>query len=152
MRRSVSFDVYGIAQPKGSARAFVPLSWAREAVARGKQPRAVITTANPSTTAWSHLVRESAQTAATEGLFDGPIVVVLEFFLARPKSLPKRGGIHHTTRPDVDKLARAVLDALTGILYVDDSAVVALHAWKIYSAIGIAPHVRITVQDAVSHE
>ena len=38
-----------------------------------------------------------------------------------------------TTKPDVDKLARAALDALTGVLWADDSQVVSLHAQKEYA-------------------
>ena len=36
-------------------------------------------------------------------------------------------------RPDVDKLSRALLDALTGIAYADDGQVVALSVQKVYS-------------------
>ena len=35
--------------------------------------------------------------------------------------------------PDVDKLCRAVMDALTGIVYLDDAQVISLHATKAYS-------------------
>ena len=40
---------------------------------------------------------------------------------------PRRQG----DAPDLDKLARAVLDALTGIAYVDDKQVVALDARRV---------------------
>jgi crossover junction endodeoxyribonuclease RusA len=36
--------------------------------------------------------------------------------------------------PDLDKLARAVLDALTGVLYHDDAQVTGLHLTKVYDA------------------
>jgi len=45
-------------------------------------------------------------------------------------------------RPDVDKLARALLDALIGIAYVDDQQVVSLLVRKVY---GTAPLTRVTV-------
>lgn len=50
---------------------------------------------------------------------EGPIEIDVVFY----QNLPTR-------RPDVDKLARAVLDALTGIVYHDDSQVVRLNAIK----------------------
>lgn len=60
---------------------------------------------------------------------EGPVRVLLEFAMAAPK----RGARPWpTTRPDIDKLTRAVLDALTGIAYVDDSQVIALAATKVY--------------------
>lgn len=69
-----------------------------------------------------------------------PVVLSLKFTTARPSSHLKRdGGLRagapqFPSRPDVDKLARAVLDALTGVLYVDDGQVAELHLTKGYGA------------------
>lgn len=46
-------------------------------------------------------------------------------------------------RPDCDKLARALLDALTGIAYHDDGQVVALTVRKCYG--GVLPLARVKV-------
>lgn len=54
----------------------------------------------------------------------------LEFYFNKPKSAKKR--VHVVVKPDIDKLARAILDAGTGILYGDDSQVVSLSASKRY--------------------
>ena len=45
----------------------------------------------------------------------------------------KNGESNPTTRPDVDNYAKLVMDACNGILYIDDSQVVNLHASKVYS-------------------
>jgi Holliday junction resolvase RusA-like endonuclease len=37
------------------------------------------------------------------------------------------------TRPDIDKLLRAVLDALTGLVFVDDGQVVTVNMAKEYA-------------------
>ena len=58
----------------------------------------------------------------------GPVVVELAFLMPRPKSA--RPGAAATKRPDLDKLVRAVLDALTGIAFVDDSQVIRIDATK----------------------
>ena len=58
----------------------------------------------------------------------GPVTVVLTFWLPRPKSA--KAGAQATKRPDLDKLVRAVLDALTGIAFIDDSQVVRIDAGK----------------------
>lgn len=138
-RRRVSFRVVGIAQPKGSTRAFVPKGWTRP----------VITSANPKAKGWQQLVSEQAQTVAHDGLFIGPVVLTVTFHLPRPQSLPKR-ICHHTKKPDLDKLVRNTKDALKGILYGDDAQVVDLHARKVYAAIAAAPCAHVTVEEAVA--
>lgn len=45
--------------------------------------------------------------------------------------------IHKTTKPDLDKLIRSVLDALTGVVFVDDAQVVRLVASKRFGLAGV---------------
>jgi len=52
----------------------------------------------------------------------------------RPKGRD-RGRLEPCVRPDVDKLIRALMDALTGIAYHDDGQVVALSVRKIYAPV-----------------
>jgi crossover junction endodeoxyribonuclease RusA len=54
-----------------------------------------------------------------------PIRLLVEFRLPCPKSIRKYqwGWLPHTTYPDIDKLLRALLDALTGIVWADDAQV-----------------------------
>lgn len=115
-RRRVSFTVPGKPEPKGSTR-IVPV--------RG---RAVITSDNPKLKAWQHAIQWTARSLAAPP-FTGAVAVLLVFYLARPASL-SRLHRHPARRPDVDKLARAVLDALTGELLHDDGQVVELYARK----------------------
>jgi len=61
---------------------------------------------------------------------DGPVVMNLEFVLYRPKSTPKSKTPPATKAPDIDKLARACLDALTHVVYRDDCQVTGLAATK----------------------
>lgn len=68
--------------------------------------------------------------------------VTLSFYFTRPPShLKKNGGLRagkpdrHRSRPDLDKLVRAVLDSMTEAgAIADDSTVMALHATKDYGA------------------
>jgi crossover junction endodeoxyribonuclease RusA len=62
---------------------------------------------------------------------DGPIWLSIDFVRKAPKRGARQG--YAATRPDIDKLARAVLDALTGVLYHDDAQVVDLHLSKIWA-------------------
>lgn len=66
------------------------------------------------------------------GLITDPVRIVIGFGIVRPKKPVHRlpTGRNHG---DVDKLSRAVLDALTGTLLGDDGQVVDLWAAKDYS-------------------
>lgn len=147
-RRRVAFTVLGAAQTKGSAKAFVPRKWAEQAVAQGKAPRAIVTNDNPNAKAWEQRIATEAQAVGAGTLFTGPLILSVAFHMPRPKSLPKRVQ-HHTTRPDVDKATRCVLDALTGVLYADDGQVIELHVRKQYAALAEAPRADITVEEAL---
>jgi len=84
-----------------------------------------------------------AARAACRAPLDGPVALRLEFVMPRPKSTPKRSTPPAIRRPDVDKLARAVLDALTGVVVGDDSQIVDLHATKRLAEIGETPGVHV---------
>lgn len=59
--------------------------------------------------------------------------LAITFWMPRPKTHKGPEAPHwHSSRPDIDKLLRAVLDALTGVAYPDDSCVVAVQACKVY--------------------
>lgn len=60
---------------------------------------------------------------------EGAVSIVLQFGLLKPKSAKRE---HPSVRPDIDKLSRAVLDALHGIVFKDDGQVVRLTAEKFY--------------------
>ena len=76
-----------------------------------------------------------------------PVSLTLTFVFARPKAHFRANGNlkdnapqHCVTRiGDLDKLCRAVCDALTGIAYDDDSQVFSLHAVRRY-AVGSESH------------
>ena len=65
-----------------------------------------------------------------------PVFVCATFYMAKPKSAPKSRLYPSVKKADTDKLTRAVLDALTGNAYDDDSQVVSLHSTKLYCDAG----------------
>jgi len=71
------------------------------------------------------------------------VVMTMYFTMPKPRTVKRN---YPTVPPDLDKLVRAVLDALTAICYVDDSQVVELYAKKIY---GITPGVRIQIAETI---
>ena len=80
---------------------------------------------------------------------DGPLRVDVLLVFPRPKSRPKKlgsGRYPHTSRPDRDNCDKTVLDALTGIVWVDDCQVCAGGIRKVVAAVGEKAHVEITVE------
>lgn len=77
-----------------------------------------------------------------------------EFRFARPKShLTKKGVLTksaprtHVSKPDLDKLVRTVLDALTGVVIHDDSQVCGIVAQKDYADPGVQVVVTMIEQE-----
>ena len=81
-------------------------------------------------------------------LMVGPIDITMLFVLPRPKSAPKRTTPPAVKRPDLDKLARAVLDALTNVVFSDDSQVTSLMCSKRLADIDEPPGLTITLEAA----
>jgi crossover junction endodeoxyribonuclease RusA len=120
----IKFIVFGRPQPQGSARAFIPKGW--------KRP--VITSANKNLRSWRQEVAIAAALAMDgNGIIRRPEACRLEvtFYFDRPQSL-KRGISRKSTKPDIEKLCRALADALTGICYEDDAQIDELSAVKSY--------------------
>lgn len=133
----IRFFVSGKPAPGGSKRVF-PIR--KAGIPTGKF--IVTDAAGQANKDWRASVAHEARIAFTDNPLDGPLEIELEFFLARPKSHFKSNGIelkpgaprYPTTRPDVGKLARSTQDALTLILWRDDSQVVRETHSKAYSA------------------
>jgi Holliday junction resolvase RusA-like endonuclease len=78
-------------------------------------------------------------------LFDGAVHVELRFQFAPPASWSERkrlaaiaGEIPHTSKGDVDNLAKSWLDAMNRIVFHDDAAVTRLTVEKRYGAASLA--------------
>lgn len=98
-----------------------------------------IISANPKLNAWRESIATQIATQTPVRLLEGSIRVDLVFTLPRPKSVSKSLRKRPTTKNtgDVDKLSRAVLDAISLERYCqiikDDSQVTDLHAAKRYA-------------------
>lgn len=127
---AIRFQVHGLPIPQGSTRAWV---------IHGKP---IITSSAKGLSTWRRLVADVAQDYAPEEPWEGPVGIELHFGLPRPKSAPKRKRVWPDKRPDLDKLTRAVLDALTYVVFADDSQVIEIQASKDYGAPGVVVEIR----------
>jgi len=107
-----------------------------------------IIAANPKLNAWRQTIADQVSEKTPVRLIEGFCRVDLVFTLPRPKSVPRSRRARPTTKPDLDKLVRAALDAISLPRYVqlltDDSIVTDLHAAKRY-ADHTPPGVRIFI-------
>jgi crossover junction endodeoxyribonuclease RusA len=139
---AVVFTVHGEPAPQGS-----------KTVGRTKAGASFVREDNPATEPWRNAVTAAA-VEAMDGRtpIAGPVRLEVDFVFARPKShyrTGKRAGElkpsaphYRASRPDVDKLVRALGDSLTGVALVDDGAIVELVTRKVYGSPGA--HVAIS--------
>lgn len=112
--------VLGKPEPQGSSRAFV---------VNGKP---IITSANKNLKPWRALVEwEARHQWGGKPPLEKALAVVIEFYLHKPKSVKRA---QPTVKPDLDKMVRSVLDALTSAhVWNDDAQVITVVARKMYA-------------------
>lgn len=74
-----------------------------------------------------------------EDPLENPLFIVIQVTIAPPKSWPKwkreaalDGYIPHASKPDIDNVVKAAMDALNGIVYLDDALVFRVDARKFW--------------------
>lgn len=114
--------VAGVPRPQGSMRAFTVAGRVRLVHAK-----------HDDLAVWRAAITEKASELwGDTPVLDEPVGVIMEFWLPRPPSIPKKRR-HPDRLPDLDKLVRAVLDSLTGLVLKDDARVVHIAADKFYA-------------------
>lgn len=124
----ITFNVHGIPATAGSKRGF-PIKRKDGSIGVAMAPD------NKRSKPWMASIAYTARQHWSGELLRGAVKLTLVFRLPRPKghfSTGRNSGHlvresaprHPTTKPDLTKLARAVEDALKGVLWADDSQVV----------------------------
>lgn len=131
----LEFSVPGKAAPQGS----------KKHVGRG-----ILVESCKEVGPWRERIAIVAHNGMTEAEFHlavrgTPVMVDVLFVLPRPSSTPKTKTPPAVKRPDGDKLGRAVLDALTGVCFEDDSQVTVMTFKKRLAELGENPVADISV-------
>ena len=145
--RQFSIYVAGVPQPQGSKTPFAIRKGGaytgKVAMVEGRRPEA-----RANFKSWREGIAQQARAfvdnhnAACQTPWtplEGPVLARIEFRLPRPASAAKRVTLP-AKRPDLDKLTRAVFDALKGIAIVDDSQIVDMRVSKIFGPPGAVIH------------
>lgn len=139
--QTVRFTVPG--PPKGKARA---------RTVKGRGGRTFSYTPE-GTVLYENLIKTSYLQQPNNTIFnDGqPLKVVVQAFYDIPKSYSKKkrkqmlaGEIRPTKKPDIDNIAKCILDALNKVAYRDDTQVIELVMKKAYAEI---PRVEVEIQE-----
>lgn len=154
MTAELRFRVVGTPGPQGSKTAFV----------NKKTGRAQMKESSAKVTPWRQDVVAAAAKAAVEQDWHPPreIRVVAVFTFRRPQhhyrtgkfshELRPNAPVWHTNKPDLDKLARSTLDALTTAAVIgDDAHVCDLHPMKIWANAGEAIGAYIVITAPADH-
>jgi Holliday junction resolvase RusA-like endonuclease len=131
-------DVFvpGVPAPQGSVKAFIHKHTGRAVVVKDN---------NRTQKAWRELVRRTVTLSWRKLPIDGPVTIRCDFVMPRPVATPARATPPAIRKPDGDKLERAVWDALTGVVWVDDARVTNWSGSKRLAELGQAPGCRIRV-------
>lgn len=134
----VTFRVEGKPVPQGSLTSF-----------RHRSTGAIVTPQKAAVVEYRERVAWAARQTGM-ACTDEPVAVHLLFHFARPKSHYRANGQlrpkaphYHAQRPDADKLARAALDAITGVLLYDDAQVWRVTSMKVWDT---TDHTLVTVE------
>lgn len=133
---TLQFTVLGPPVPKGRPRS-------RLVKNKGSGPDFISVYTPDKTAHYENCVRDEA---AKLGSYFGPLIpllVVMTFYVERPKSLPRKIK-SPVKKPDIENYMKSVLDALEGIIYYNDAQVVRVVADKFY---GSPPRTEIEVRD-----
>lgn len=144
----ISFFVRGRPVPQGSKQYFVNRYTGR---AQGRE-------ANPNTASWRADVRAKAEEEMMFAeMFQKGVRAEMVFFFERPRCHFRTGKNAnqlrddapqmHSQKPDADKLARAVLDAIAKVVIIDDQRVHTLCVTKRWVSSGEQPGALITVEE-----
>ncbi|WP_373116429.1 RusA family crossover junction endodeoxyribonuclease [Holdemania massiliensis] len=112
-----------------------------KAKARPRVTRSGIAYTPKNTILYENLVRTSFQQYYPDHIpIDCEVEAIITAYFSIPKSASQRkkelmnfGLISPTKKPDLDNIAKAVLDSLNGIAYKDDSQIVSMWVVKKYS-------------------
>lgn len=137
MSKTIQFIAFG--DPKGQPR---PRAFSRGGITRMYDPG--------TAEGWKGQIAAAAMPHKPAAQLEGPLHVTLLFRFARPKSHWSKKGLkptapeYHTSKPDADNLAKAVLDCITQLgFWRDDAQVAALDVRKKYA--NAEPFCEITI-------
>ena len=150
------FFVPGVPRPGGSKTATVIRRKGGEIVMQNGRPMTTTREAGKYTAHWRADVREAARIAMGEHPpLSGALGLQVVFRFVRPKGHYRANGAlkqdapkFRAARPDTTKLLRALEDALTGLVWLDDAQVVRQSASKEYDSDRPGAHVSVSVMGA----
>ena len=84
---------------------------------------------------WRKAIEIACLNYKNKNIMLGPVAVEVIFYLPRPASVSASKRPYPIVPPDLDKLARGLLDGIgqSGVIWGDDSQVIALTAFKRYA-------------------
>jgi Holliday junction resolvase RusA-like endonuclease len=116
----IRLEVFGLPAPQGSKR-----------IMRGR----LIEASGDKLKRWRKAIAAACELPELGSPILGPVAVTVTFYLPRPASVKFAKRPFPIVPPDLDKLARGVLDGVgqSGVIWGDDAQVIKLVAEKYYA-------------------
>lgn len=125
-------------KPRGKERA-------RTFIQKGR----LVTTTPEKTRSYEKMVTREYKSQCKGIFFTGELELIVNTYHAIPKSWSKKkkqaalnGEIRPIIKPDISNVIKSIEDALNGVAYKDDSAIVDIHGHKYYAE---EPRVEVTI-------
>lgn len=155
----IEFFVDGVPKAQPRTQSYAMMKNGKPVLAKGGRP-IIITYTPDSANVWKGCVKQYARGHAPKKPLEDVICVKLRFQMPRPKNhygTGRNAGVlkagsptFHTSTPDVDNLAKAVLDVLTEMkFWGDDSQIAICRISKVYAS---NSGVFVRVSDEIGHE
>ena len=129
----------------------VALGRPRLTIAGGKPVAYTPTKTRTYKSALQSEMRKEMEASEGRSLMTGPLIIEVAAYFAIPKSWPKwrqqaagRGEWLHTSKPDGDNVLKMVLDAGTGVVFVDDAQA---YDKRVFKGYGWVPRVEVTITE-----
>lgn len=139
----IEFEVYGRPATAGSKTVFF----------NKKTGKPIVVPASKFTKPWMDSIRAAAREFYSGELLRCALRLTVEYHYVRPDSdfgtgrnkgiLKKSAKKYRTQEPDLSKLVRAAEDAITGIIWKNDSQIVEEH---LYKGFGSKPKAKIKIE------
>jgi len=105
----------------------------------------------------AYMMMTAAKEMGDKPIVSGPIILSIGILISLKKNLTKaekiryeKGMMYPTQKPDIDNILKSIMDALNGIVWLDDKQVVRVIIFKDYTE--LRPLIQVKIEEMVDDD